>query len=56
MTDVANIRRLLITKELLRNGYAPIVIPLEFRNEYMQLLAKSRYIRFSNNAKKTKQL
>lgn len=31
--------RLLITKELLRNGYAPIVIPLEFRNEYMQLLA-----------------
>lgn len=31
--------RVLITKELLKNGLAPVVIPLEARAEYMNLLA-----------------
>ena len=31
--------RLLLTKELLSRGYAPIVIPLDYRTQYMNLLA-----------------
>lgn len=31
--------RVLITKELLKNGFAPVVIPLEMRADYMNLLA-----------------
>lgn len=32
--------RVLVEKELLKEGYAPIVVPLEERNQYMDLLAK----------------
>ena len=32
--------RVLLSKELMRNGYAPIVIPVEERADYMNLLSE----------------
>lgn len=44
--------RLLITKELLKRGLAPVVIPLEYRNEYMMLLATQDIQGLSNLLRK----
>lgn len=46
------IGRLLITKELLKRGLAPVVIPLEYRNEYMVLLATQDIQGLSNLLRK----
>lgn len=40
--------RLLITKELLKRGYAPVVIPLDYRAEYMKMLALNNIAGLSN--------
>ena len=44
--------RLLITKELLKRGLAPVVITLEYRNEYMMLLATQDIQGLSNLLRK----
>lgn len=40
--------RLLISRELLKRGYAPVVIPLEYRASYMNYLANQDIIGLSN--------
>ena len=44
--------RLLITKELLSRGYAPIVIPLDFRAEYFKYLADQNIIGLGSKFRK----
>ena len=39
--------RMILTKELLSNGYAPVVIPIEDRAKYMDMLAKQDILTFT---------
>ena len=47
--------RVLITKELLNRGLAPIVIPIEKRKDYMEYLSKRDITRLSKMLKKLKE-
>lgn len=44
--------RLLISKELLSRGYAPVVIPIDYRAEYLNILASQNVESLSNLLKK----
>lgn len=48
--------RLIITKELLSRGLAPIVIPLEYRDKYLDLLTKQNVLGLSSLLKHLNEL
>ena len=48
--------RLLITKELLARDFAPVVIPLDFRSQYLELLATKNILGLAQLLKKLNDL